>query len=261
MDYSQKTVETSLELLRELLEKPVVDMENNEALVNRVRFDQDVISLWKEIIEPVFQIKLISLTDKFYLTAGWEGGIFAYSNEEMRRQLGVETNKELYLCSFIVLTMLAAFYDSEDSAAPSRENIILSDLQEIVSENLLELGLAEEVEVIEDETRVNLREPAELWLDLPYQKSDVDQHRRSKSQLTYLLKTMDFLQKHGLVRLVRDRQVFPEERLHNLVSNYYNNVDHKNEILEAIRANLDGCEEEAEKEETEDAPTEPDQDP
>ncbi len=255
MDYSQKTVETSLELLKELLEKPVVDMENNEALVSRVRFDQDVISLWKEVIEPVFQVKLITLTDKFYLTTGWTGGIFGYSNEEMRRQLGVETNRELYLCSFIVLTMLAAFYDSEDSTAPARESMILSDLQELVSENLLELGRDEYVEVMEDETRVNLREPAEFWLDLPYQKSDVDQHRRSKSQLAYLLKTMDFLQKHGLVRLVRDRQVFPEERLHNLVSNYYNNVDHKNEILETIRFKLNTNEEE-----TEYAPPESDQD-
>ncbi len=254
MDYSQKTVETSLELLKELLEKPVVDRENNEALVNKIRFDQDVINLWKEVIEPVFEVKLISLTDKFYLTAGLAGGIFAYSNEEMRRQLGVETNKELYLCSFIVLTMLAAFYDSEDSTAPSRESIILSDLQNLVSENLLELASDDYVEAMEDETRVNLKEPAELWLDLPYQKSDVEQHRRSKSQLSYLLKTMDFLQRHGLVRLIRDRQVFPEERLHNLVNHYYNNMDHKNEILELLRSNLN------KKGESGHAPLEPDQD-
>lgn len=254
MDYSQKTVETSLELLKELLEKPVVDRENNEALVNRVRFDQDVINLWKEVIEPVFEVKLISLTDKFYLTTGLAGSIFTYSNEEMRRQLGVETNKELYLCSFIVLTMLAAFYDSEDSTAPSRESIILSDLQSLVSENLLELASDDYVEAIEDETRVNLKEPAELWLDLPYQKSDVEQHRRSKSQLSYLLKTMDFLQKHGLVRLIRDRQVFPEERLHNLVNHYYNNMDHKNEILELLRSNLNR------KEDAGHAPFEPNQD-
>lgn len=254
MDYSQKTVETSLELLKELLEKPVVDRENNEALVNRVRFDQDVINLWKEVIEPVFEVKLISLIDKFYLTTGLAGGIFTYSNEEMRRQLGVETNKELYLCSFIVLTMLAAFYESEDSAAPSRESIILPDLQSLVSDNLLELASDDYVEVMEDETRVNLKEPAELWLDLPYQKSDVEQHRRSRSQLSYLLKTMDFLQKHGLVRMIRDRQVFPEERLHNLVNHYYHNMDHKNEILELLRANLNG------KEEAGHAPLEPDQD-
>ena len=244
-----------MELLRELLQKPVVDTENNEALVNRVRFDQEVISLWKEVIEPVFEVKLIHLTDKFYLTTGWTGGIFAFSNAEMRRQLSVDTNRELYLCSFIVLTMLAAFYDSEDSAASSRESIILGDLQEMVSENLLELGLDENTETIEDETRVNLREPAEFWLDLPYQKSDAAQHRSSKAQVAYLLKTMDFLQNHGLVRMVRDRQVFPTERLHNLVLNYYNNVDHKNEILETIRFNLQNGD--GSGEEDADAPPEP----
>ncbi len=258
MDYSRKTVETSLALLKELLEKPVVDTETNEELINRVRFDQEVINLWREVIEPVFEIKLIPLSDKFYLTSGWAGSIFSYNNEEMRKQLGVENNKELYLCSFIVLTMLAAFYDSEDSSAPSRESIILGDLQEMVSENLMELGLDEMVETIEDETRVNLREPAEFWLDLPYRKTGVEQHRRSKSQLAFLLKTMDLLQKHGLVRMVNDRQVFPEERMHNLMAHYYNNMSHKNEILEIIRDNIAG--KSHLKEDDEDAPPEQSQD-
>ncbi|RJX25497.1 MAG: hypothetical protein C4554_07265 [Dethiobacter sp.] len=235
MEYSRKTVETSLELLKELLDNPVVKRETHEDLVSRVNFDPEVLNLWRELIEPLFEIKLLPAVDRFYLAGGMSGGIFSYNNEELRRQLKVDNNRELYLCSFIVLLLLASFYDSEDGIDPSRESLLLQDLEAMVTENLQELGTHPQVERLEDRTRVNLREPAELWLDLPYQKLGVVQQRRSHSRLTFLLKTMDFLQEHGLVRLVQDRQVFPEERLHYLVAHYYNNQDRKNEILEMIR--------------------------
>lgn len=235
MEYSRKTVQTSLELLKELLDNPVVKRETHEDLVARVNYDPEVLNLWRELIEPLFDIKLLPAVDRFYLAGSLSGGIFSYNNEELRRQLKVANNRELYLCSFIVLVLLASFYDSDDALEPSREFILLQDLEAMVTENLQELGMHPQVEQLEDRTRVNLREPAELWLDLPYQKPGVVKQRSSSSRLAFLLKTMDFLQEHGLVRLVQDRQVFPEERLHYLVAYYYNHQERKNEILELIR--------------------------
>jgi hypothetical protein len=235
MDYSRKTITTALELFKALLENNSVDAESHETLVSKVRFDLETLNFFREVIEPVFEVKLINMTDRFYLTAGRAGGIFTYNNEEMRKELGVTVNRELYLCSFIVMTLLAAFYDSEDSIEPSRESLILSDLSEMVSEGFRELVLDENVDLIENESRVNLREPSVLWFDLPYKVSGAKQHRGSRSQYNYLLKTGDFLEKHGLVKVFQDRQVFPGERLHSLVVQYYNNLEHKNEILETIR--------------------------
>ncbi|NMD33213.1 MAG: hypothetical protein GYA84_04415, partial [Firmicutes bacterium] len=60
MQYSHKTVETALELLKELLEHPVVERTTHEDLVGRVRFDPEVRNLWREIIEPLFEISLIA---------------------------------------------------------------------------------------------------------------------------------------------------------------------------------------------------------
>lgn len=239
MDYSRKTITTALELFKALLENNSVDAESHETLISRIRFDLETLNFFREVIEPVFEVKLINMTDRFYLTAGRAGGIFTYNNEEMRKELGVNVNRELYLCSFIVMTLLAAFYDSEDSIEPSRESLILSDLSEMVSEGFRELALDENVDLIENEARVNLREPSELWFDLPYKKAGTaEQHRRSRSKYAYLLKTGDFLEKHGLVKVFQDRQVFPGERLHSLIVQYYNNLEHKNEILETIRGTI-----------------------
>ncbi|MDI9456445.1 MAG: DUF6063 family protein [Dethiobacteria bacterium] len=238
MQYSHKTVETALELLKELLEHPVVERTTHEDLVGRVRFDPEVRNLWREIIEPLFEISLIAAGDQFYLAGGLTGGIFSYSNEELRNLLGVQKNQELFLCSFIVITLLAAFYDSDDGIGPSRESLLIKELAEMVTTHLQELGKSPEVEELENRARVNLREPAELWLDLPYQKVDVVHIRRSDCRLAYLLKTIDLLQMHGLVRLVHDRQIFPCERLNQLIAHYYNQQSRKNEILEMLRSGL-----------------------
>jgi hypothetical protein len=108
----------------------------------------------------------------------------------------------------------------------------------MVTTHLQELGSSPDVEELENQTRVNLRGPAELWLDLPYQKVDVVHIRRSDCRLAYLLKTIDLLQKHGLVRLIHDRQIFPCERLNQLIAHYYNQQSRKNEILEMLRSRL-----------------------
>lgn len=221
----------------------MVERSGHEELVGRVRFDPEVRNLWREIIEPIFEISLIAAGDQFYLAGGLAGGIFNYSNEELRYLLGVQRNQELFLCSFIVITLLAAFYDSEDGIAPSRESLPVTELAEMVTRHLQELGGDPAVEELENRTRVNLREPAELWLDLPYQKTEVKHIRRSDCRLAYLLKTIDLLQEHGLVRMIQDRQIFPRERLNQLIAHYYNQQARKNEILEMLRggmANLKG---------------------
>lgn len=210
----------------------------HEDLVGRVLFDPGVRNLWREIIEPLFEINLIAAGDQFYLAGELTGGIFSHSNEELRNLLGVQTNKELFLCSFITLTLLAAFYDSEDGVGPARESLPVSELAEMVTVHLQELGENQEVEELENRTRVNLREPAELWLDLPYQKVGTKHIRRTDCRLAYLLKTIDLLQGHDLVKLIHDRQVFPNERLNQLVAHYYNQQSRKNEILEMLRSGL-----------------------
>jgi hypothetical protein len=65
---------------------------------------------------------------------------------------------------------------------------------------------------------------------------------RPKQTITrwgFLLKTLSFLEKNQLVHLIEERQVFPQPRLNTLVANYYNHRDHKNMILELIRAGGD----------------------
>jgi hypothetical protein len=234
MTYESGTVETALLLLRELLKYPVVNKENNSGLIMRIQQDPEVLVLWQEVLEPTFGITLLKAGDEYYLTTGIEESIFSYTNAELRAGLGVSNNTELYTCSFIVLTLLAVFFDSDDTTGPSREFITLTDLERQVTQNFEILAKRDDLEELENRSRVNLAEPARFWLDLPVKKPGAVRDKNTLSRWGYLLKTLDFLSEHQLVRMIQDRQVFPEHRLSSQVAHYYNHRDHKNMILELI---------------------------
>ena len=236
MVYERGTVETAIVLLRELLKHPVINRENNSSLIMRIQQDSEVLNLWQEVLEPTLGVKLIKAGDEYYLTTGIQESVFAASNEDLRADLGVENNTELFTCSFIVLTLIAAFYNSDDTTGPSREYINLVELEGLVSSNFEALLARDDIEKLENQGRINLVEPGRFWLDLATMKQDAIRHRQTLTRWGFLLKTLAFLEKNQLVSMIEERQIFPLPRLNNLVAGYYNNRDHKNLILEMIRA-------------------------
>ncbi len=234
MNYKSSTVETALLLLRELLTHPVVNKENNSGLLMRIQLDPEVWGLWQEVMEPTFGVTLLKAGDQYYLSTGIEESIFSYTNAELRTSLGVRDNTELYTCSFIVLTLLAVFFNSDDTTGPSMDYITLTDLERQVTQNFETLAKREDIEELENRSRGNLAEPARFWLDLSVKKPGAVHDKRTISRWGYLLKTLDFLEEHRLVRVIQERQVFPQQRLSSMVAHYYNHRDHKNMILELI---------------------------
>jgi len=237
--YERGTVETAIVLLRELLKHPVINRENNSSLIMRIQQDSEVLNLWQEVLEPALGVKLLKAGDEYYLTTGIQESVFAASNEDLRGDLGVDNNTELFTCSFIVLTLIAAFYNSDDTTGPSREYINLVELEGLVTSNFEALLGREDVEALENKGRVNLVEPAQFWLDLATMRQGAIRPKQTITRWGFLLKTLSFLEKNQLVHLIEERQVFPQPHLNTLVANYYNHRDHKNMILELIRAGGD----------------------
>jgi len=73
--------------------------------------------------------------------------------------------------------------------------------------NFEALAKREDIEELENRSRVNLAEPARFWLDLSVKKPGAVHDKRTISRWGYLLKTLDFLEEHQLVRVIQERQV------------------------------------------------------
>ncbi len=234
MSYDSGTVRTALELLRELLKQPTVNRDNNSNLMTSIQRDPEVINLWEEIVEPTFGIKLLNSGREYYLTTGIEDSIFAMDNEDMRKALKLADNTELYTCSFIVLVMVASFFNSDDTSEVSREYINIIELEETITADFQAILKHENIEAFEKENRINLGKPAEYWLDLPVWKEDAAKPSMTNTRHGLILKTMNYLQKNELVRVIENRQIFPDRRLAECVADYYSLREHKNAILALI---------------------------
>ena len=60
-------------------------------------------------------LKLYEYNESIFVTAGSGNKIFGYTNDDLKRQLGLRLNKELYLVYFIAYEALLQFYKTSDS--------------------------------------------------------------------------------------------------------------------------------------------------
>ena len=71
-----------------------------------------------DIVGSIFKklnLCLYEYNDSLYVTAGEGNRVFGYTNDDVKRMLGLRLNKELYLCYFIMYMMLIYFYRDSES--------------------------------------------------------------------------------------------------------------------------------------------------
>lgn len=171
-------------------------------------------------------LKKLNLTiyeyqDALFITAGEGNRVFGYTNEELKRMMGLRYNKELYLVYFIMYHVLLSFYN--DSASYQfQEFVKLETVLDEVSKSL--------TGILKDLSIYNMNEVEEnsfhtialLWDELPAaSKEDQDKLRASRSSRAGLCKlTFNFLLSQGLFIEVEERY-YPTDRFKALVENYF----------------------------------------
>lgn len=60
-------------------------------------------------------LALYEYGDSLYITAGEGNRVFGYTNDDMKRIMGLRLNKELYLCYFLMYMILLYFYKDSES--------------------------------------------------------------------------------------------------------------------------------------------------
>ncbi len=159
--------------------------------------------------------------DALFLTAGEGNRVFGYTNDELKRMMGLRYNKELYLVYFIMYHVLLSFY--HDSASYRfQEFVKLETIVDEVSKSLT--GMLKDLSVYSmNEVEENsFQTIALLWDELPAaSREDKDKLRASRMSRAGLCKiTFNFLLSQDLFIEVEERY-YPTERFQALVENYF----------------------------------------
>ena len=166
-------------------------------------------------------LQLYEYNNSLFLTAGDGNRVFGYSNEELKRLMGLRYNKELYLIYFIMYQVLLSFY-TDTGIYQFVECVSLSEVLERVTKHLKKIT-AELSVLVQDEVEENsFKAIALLWDELPLtnvEESDVIRAaRNSRMGMTKL--ALNFMVGQKLLIEAQERY-YSTDRLRALSENYF----------------------------------------
>ena len=173
-----------------------------------------------------------------YLMPEIDNKYLGYTKAELKKELckSNATDRDYYLAQFVILTLLAEFYDGQGNTSKSREFLKLGELQNIVSERL-KAGAAMEEEreqIGADESVLDYKSMSEAYESL----RSVETSSRSKyTKEGYVSIICNFLDRQGLIIFIpEDEMIKTTAKLDNIMEYKILNKENYTKIMEALGA-------------------------
>lgn len=216
----QKNINKALDIVAALIMGDDISRNGkNAALYNEYTSNGEIYDMVLTICKK-FNIKLYEYNYSLYITAGDNNRVFGYTNEELKKELGVKLNKELYMCYFIMYNIVSSFYP--DSASYTYvEYVKTEDIIQAVDNSLS--GIIKKLKVLslDEVEEKSFRELGIIWEDMPVVATEDVSVRASKGSKAGMVKLVfNFFVSQGLLLEVSGRY-YPKERMKALVENYF----------------------------------------
>lgn len=192
----------------------------NGSLYEAYYQNAEVYEIFNQILKKL-NLSIYEYKEALYLSAGEANRVFGYTNEELKRLMGLRYNRELYLGYYIMYQLLLCFY--QDSASYQiREYVRLEEIVKEVSGSLAaitaDLGIYNMDEIEEN----SFKSIALLWEELPLVTGEEREQLRASraSQLGITKLICNFLISQGLFLEVKERY-YPTDRMRALTEQYF----------------------------------------
>lgn len=144
---------------------------------------------------------------------------------------------DIYLMYFCILTFYGVFYDSYSTVEPIMDFVTMDLWLQSVNDaiELLEEHDEETLKYFEKDLQYNWTKIIEKWqlLDDINEKAKV-QDGRTKSRLSFLNMTRDFLKAEGLIEDIGNGEIALTDKSMDIVGRYFMEVDYNRGILEML---------------------------
>ena len=230
MTYKEQ-LKSALRITHLLLQNKAVSMTGEYDLYTLYMSDMTVQELVYTILES-YDLTLIEYKKALYVSPGIDNTVFGYKNETLRNIMNLESNKELYLCYFIMYTIMTIFY-KESSFATYKDYITSTEVVDRVTATL-EAFSVEDTTQEEAYTFTNLKR---FWeeltqISLHQTEETLESLRRTNSQFFFVTRSLHFLcLQNLLIKNEQERNYMPTERFKALIANYFANREVKNALM------------------------------
>ena len=235
----ERNLEKALEIVSALISGEEVGrgVKKNLSLYDSYESSSEVYELVHKILKS-FNINLYEYKESLYITAGEKNRVFGYSNEELKKALGLKLNRELYLCYFIIYNIMTNFY--KDTASDTMAEFIrIDETIHLVDDSLAAVVKKLETSPFEESDEESFRSLALLWEDLPIMSGEEATMRAARSSKAgYVKVVFNFLVSQDLF-IDNNERYYPKDRMRALLENYFEEYQGKLHELIKLGENED----------------------
>lgn len=227
-----RNLDRALDITSKLIMGEEISRDSNIALYEEYNSNGQVYTYVHAVLKKM-NLDIYEYNYGLYVSPGENNRIFGYSNEELRRELGLKVNKELFLCYYIIYNIIMEFY-TDTTTYNYVEFVKIEDVIATVDGSvgsIVDLSKG----IVADEVEENsFKQVALMWNDLQAvtvdDVSDVRAARNSKSG--YVKIVFNFLESQRLFTQVEGRY-YPTDRFKAIIENYFDN--YKGRIYEILK--------------------------
>lgn len=218
----QKNLEKATELLAALLVGEPVEANGGKNVgLYEAYHESGEVSDALDLMLKKLNLRVYEYNYGMYVSVGEKNRVFGYSNEDLKRMMGLRLNKELYLCYYLIYQAAACFY--QDSATYNyTEYIKVEDLLTATDHALA--GMVSKLHRFSNETpeEKSFTALAATWDELPVIANEDTQGVRAGrgSRSGFVKLVFNFMVSQGLLTEANERY-YPTNRMHALIRRYF----------------------------------------
>ena len=228
-----RNLSKALEIVSKLIigEEISRDSKNTTSLYSEYTDNAEVYDITNAICKNM-NLSVYEYEYSIFASAGENNRVFGYSNEELKKEIGVKLNRELFLCYFIIYNVITWFYNDTGSYT-FNEYVKVDDLINAVDSSLArtisDLSILELNEVEEN----SFKTIALVWEDLPMIVNEETNARAARgSKFGFVKMTLNFLLKQDLM-IENSGRYYPKKRFKALAVNYFE--EYKGRLYEIMK--------------------------
>lgn len=216
----------SLERATELFGKLVAGEEislrtaKNAELYQEYRDNAEVANTLDTMLSQL-NLKLYEFNDSMFITAGNQNRVFGYTNEDLKRIIGLRLNKELYLCYFIIYQIITKFY-TQSGTFTYTEYFKIEDIIKSVTAGLYNVITSMEQIQFSELEENSFEAIANLWDELPSVANEENMNGKASrgSRYGYMKLVINFLLSETLI-IEMDERYYITDRFRAIITKYF----------------------------------------
>lgn len=207
------------------------DSKSSSELYDEYTSNGEVFDITNSICKKL-NLSLYEYEYSLFASAGENNRVFGYSNDELKKEIGVKLNRELFLCYFIIYNLITWFYNDTGSYT-FNEYIKIEDLINLVDGTLGEMIKDLSVYTLNEVEENSFKMIALAWEDLPVMVNEEANAKAARgSKYGFVKMTLNFLIKQELV-IESEGRYYPKKRMKALAKCYFE--EYKGRLYEIMK--------------------------